>query len=242
MLPLVITQLYLSIGNNQLLHNIDLEIDTGGITIIMGHNGAGKSLLLRSMHGLLEPTTGKVMWSGNDATHNNTRKRQAMVFQKPLMLNRSVAANINYVLNLRGKPNDLCKTYLESAGLADNANQPARSLSGGEQQRLAIARALATEPNALLLDEPTANLDPNATQKIETQILAASSQSIKIIMVTHDVAQARRLASEVVFLHKGSIAEKTDAEQFFNQPRSPEARNYLSSYLGSSSTGSSATH
>jgi len=239
MLPLVITQLGLSIADNRLLSNIDLEIGTDGISIIMGHNGAGKSLLLRCMHGLLKPTTGKVMWAGKNAAHSDSRKKQAMVFQKPLMFNRSVAANINYVLNLRGKPKHLCKTYLASAGLADKASQPARSLSGGEQQRLAIARALATDPQALLFDEPTANLDPNATRKIENQIVAASHQSIKIIMVTHDVAQARRLASEVIFLHRGSLAEQTNAEHFFNQPHSPEAQDYLSSYLGSSWAGES---
>ena len=199
----------------------------------MGHNGAGKSLLLRCMHGLLKPTDGSVSWSGKKAANIECRKNQAMVFQKPLMLNRSVAANINYVLKLRGKSAHLCQEYLESAGLGDKAKQAARSLSGGEQQRLAIARALATEPDVLFLDEPTANLDPNATLKIESQIAKAADEDIKVIMVTHDIAQARRLADEIIFLHKGSLTEHTSADVFFNLPHSVEAQDYLTSYLGS---------
>ncbi len=235
MLPLVITQLGLTIGSTYLLQNINLQLSNTNISIIMGHNGAGKSLLLRCMHGLLKPTDGSVTWRDEAAENINCRKNQAMVFQKPLMLNRSVEANISYVLKLRGKPAHLCHKYLESAGLEDKKNQPARSLSGGEQQRLAIARALATEPEVIFLDEPTANLDPGATLKIESQIVTASSQHIKIIMVTHDIAQARRLADDIIFLHKGSLTEHSDAEVFFNKPRSVEAQNYLNSYLGSPS-------
>jgi len=233
MLPLVIRQLGLTINHTCLLRDINLQLNQSGISIIMGHNGAGKSLLLRCMHGLLKPTDGFVSWSGEDAVSIKSRQKQAMVFQKPLMLNRSVGANINYILKLRGKPTHLCQEYLESAGLKDKTKQPAKSLSGGEQQRLAIARALATEPDVFFLDEPTANLDPNATLKIESQIRAASNQAIKVIMVTHDIAQARRLADEIIFLHTGSLAEHTDAKVFFDKPQSIEARNYLSSYLGS---------
>ena len=233
MLPLIARQLGLTKNNTRLLHDINLQISQAGISIIMGHNGAGKSLLLRSMHGLIVPTNGSVTWDGDDAVHIDSRKKQAMVFQKPLMLNRSVEANINYVLKLRGKPAHLCQEFLESAGLNGKNKQSAKSLSGGEQQRLAIARALATEPATLFLDEPTANLDPNATLKIESQITTASRQGIKIIMVTHDIAQARRLADEIIFLHKGSLTEHTSAGVFFTQPHSVEAQDYLTSYLGS---------
>ena len=148
------------------------------------------------------------------------------------MLNRSVAANINYVLKLRGKSQHLCTKYLEDANLADKGKQAARTLSGGEQQRLAIARALATCPEVLFLDEPTANLDPEASRQIESQILSAKNQSIKIIMVTHDIAQARRLADEVIFLHAGHMTEHTQAELFFNQPSSTEAADFLAAYTG----------
>ena len=235
MQPLVVTQLGLTINNVHLLRDISLQVNGTGVSIIMGHNGAGKSLLLRCMHGLIKPTVGSVTQNGVNAADIESRMQQAMVFQKPLMLNRSVEANINYVLKLRGKDRNLCQQHLESAGLKDKAGQSAGSLSGGEQQHLAIARALATEPATLFLDEPTANLDPNATLKIESQIVAASNQSIKVIMVTHDIAQARRLADEIIFLHKGSLAEHTDAGVFFKQPQSIEAGNYLTSYLGSPS-------
>ena len=233
MLPLIINQLGLTVNNKPLLNNLCVEIVSGGISIIMGHNGAGKSLLLRSMHGLLQPTQGTVLWANTNATDSANRKKQAMVFQKPLMLNRSVAANIEYVLKLKGRPKVSSHQYLASAGLENKSRQPARSLSGGEQQRLAIARALACEPQVIFFDEPTANLDPGATLQIESQITEAAQQSIKVIMVTHDIAQARRLADEIIFLHKGSLTEHTGAGVFFTQPHSVEAQNYLTSYLGS---------
>lgn len=231
MLPLVIKQLGVTVNNKPLLRSIELELADKGISIIMGHNGAGKSILLKCMHGLLEPTEGSIHWSGSKATSLINRKKQTMVFQKPLMLNRSVAANIEYVLKLRGKPKNLQEKYMQSAGLSNKSSQPARSLSGGEQQRLAIARALACEPEVIFLDEPTANLDPDATLKIESQIYNASQQTIKVIMVTHDIAQARRLADDVVFISQGSVAEHSKAELFFNQPQSVAAKEYLSAYI-----------
>ena len=231
MTHLKISQLGLTVKAKHLLHDIDLQLTHNGISVIMGHNGAGKSLLLRCMHGLLTPSEGSILWDNLNATSNESRKNQAMVFQKPLMFNRSVGANINYVLKLRNKPRSLIKQYLESASLEDKENQSARSLSGGEQQRLAIARALACEPDVLFLDEPTANLDPSATRKIEAQILLASEQSIKVIMVTHDIAQARRLADDVLFLHNGTITEHTTASTFFETPESVEAKEYLAAYI-----------
>ncbi len=231
LLPLKISQLHFNIEQRQLLNAIDLQLVNNGICLIMGHNGAGKSLLLRCMHGLLKPGSGTVMWNNAAAGLLATRQKQAMVFQKPLMLNRSVAANIHYVLKQRGQPLTLCEHYLKSANLETKGKQAARSLSGGEQQRLAIARAIATEPAVLFLDEPTANLDPQATRQIESQILDAMHQSIKVIMVSHDIAQAKRLADEIVFMQAGSVTEHTDARQFFTQPRSEAARDYLSAYL-----------
>lgn len=231
MLPLEISQLDFVVNNKRLLHNVELKLSDTGVSIIMGHNGAGKSILLRCMHGLLEPDKGTILWAGNKASDLATRKKQSMVFQKPLMLNRSVAANIDYVLQLRGKPRHHSLQFLQSAGLEDKSTQPARSLSGGEQQRLAIARALACEPEVIFLDEPTASLDPDATLKIESQITNASDQSIKIVMVTHDIAQARRLAGDIVFVSKGTVKEHSSAELFFKQPQSIEARDYLSAYI-----------
>lgn len=231
MLPLEMKNVELTIEDTRLLQNINLQLTNSGVSIVMGHNGAGKSILLRCMHGLLEPSDGTILWEGCKASTVASRRKQAMVFQKPLMLNRSTAANIEYVLKMRGKPKSLTMKYLQTAGLENKHNQPARSLSGGEQQRLAIARAIACSPEVIFFDEPTANLDPDATQKIESQIINASKQSIKIIMVTHDIAQARRLADDVIFVSNGTIAEHTAAKDFFTQPASTEADRYLSAYL-----------
>jgi len=230
LLPLVASEVSLSIDNRMLLHNLNFKIDACDISVVLGHNGAGKSLLLRLLHGLIAPSNGNIAWAGRDSMQIATRQQQAMVFQKPVLFKRSVAANMNYVLNLRGKPPLLAQELLRGADLQDKQSQPAQSLSGGEQQRLAIARALALEPHVLLLDEPSANLDPTATQKIEAQINHARQQGIKIIMVTHDIAQAKRLADEILFLQQGILAEQTPAAQFFNQPRSEAAQQYLSAY------------
>jgi len=236
LLPLTIKNLSYTRDQRTLLNIAEAQITQPGISVIMGHNGAGKSLLLKCLHGLNTPDSthnnAEITWAAKDASLSNTRRQQAMVLQKPLMLNRSVADNINFVLKLRRKSTNLCTQYLEDANLADKRKQSARTLSGGEQQRLAIARALATNPEVLLLDEPTANLDPEASLQIESQILSAKSQSIKIIMVTHDIAQARRLADEVLFLHSGRLTEHTSAEVFFNQPISTEAADFLAAYTG----------
>ena len=232
LLPLKIQNLSYTIKSETLLNNIEAQVSHPGVSMIMGHNGAGKSLLLKCLHGLLTPSDGKATWADNDASQISTRQQQAMVFQKPLMLNRSVAGNINYVLKRRGKSKNLCDGYLTTANLKDKRNQTARTLSGGEQQRLAIARALATDPCVLLLDEPTANLDPEATRQIESQIIDANRQSIKVVMVTHDIAQARRLADEILFLHAGRLAEHTTAAHFFNQPQSKQAADFLAAYTG----------
>jgi len=230
LLPLRIENLHFSIDQKSLITDTNICLSQPGICIIMGHNGAGKSLLIKCMHGLHPPTSGDITWNGAKALLTSTRQQQAMVFQKPMMLQRSVESNVQYVLKLRNKPASLCATLLRDANLQHKSKQPARSLSGGEQQRLAIARALACEPKILFLDEPTANLDPQATGSIESQILAASRQSIKIIMITHDVAQARRIADEIIFMHAGTATEHTPSEQFFNFPQSAEAQQYLAAY------------
>lgn len=232
LLPLKVRSVNLTLNATQLLKNINLDIHDQKITVLMGHNGAGKSLLIRVLHGIITPQSGRVEWNTRPAENKTTREQQAMVFQKPVLLRRSVAANIDYVLALRNiKSKNRRNELLTLSGLLDKSRQAARSLSGGEQQRLAMARALATSPKALLLDEPTASLDPNATQQIEKLICAASDQGIKIIMVTHDVAQAKRLAHDVIYLNNGEIAEHSSAGTFFKQPVSNAGRSYMSGYL-----------
>ena len=197
------------------------------MTAIMGPNGAGKSLLVRLLHGLLMPDSGSVEWN-NQALNHDTRRAQAMVFQKPVLLRRSVQANVEFVLeNCRPDHHMGYREILEEAGLYDQRQQPARLLSGGEQQRLALARALATSPKILFLDEPTASIDPSATRQIEHWLEQIRDQGVKLILVTHDIGQARRLASDVVFMHKGRLLEHTNADAFFKMPESKQARAYM---------------
>lgn len=232
LLPLVAAGLtFVSDDDTRLIDGLDLTLDAGNLTVIMGPNGAGKSLLLRLLHGLIEPTFGTIHYAGR-ALDDAVRKRQALVFQRPVLLRRSVAANIDFVLGLEGKREPARRdALLERVGLLDRAGQPARSLSGGEQQRLALARALATGPEMLLLDEPTASLDPASTLMIEQLTRDAQANGIKVIFVTHDIAQGRRLADEVVFLDRGRVAEVTPATHFFATPQSRAGQAYLAGHL-----------
>jgi tungstate transport system ATP-binding protein len=219
------------VGDANRIDGIDLDLAPRSLTVVMGPNGAGKSLLLRLLHGLIEPTAGYVFWGGRPH-QADLRRRQAMVFQRPVLLRRSVSANIRFVLNLRGiDSKDRVQAVLEEVDLADRAAQPARLLSGGEQQRLALARALALEPQVLFLDEPTANLDPFSMAAIESIVARSQERGTKIILVTHDLGQARRLADDVIFLNRGRLLEHSPADRFFERPASAQARDYLAGRL-----------
>lgn len=215
-------------GDKVLIRDVNLALSESGITMILGPNGAGKSLLLRLLHGLETPSRGTVLWGGRPHSAE-IRARQSMVFQKPVLLRRSVAANLDFVL--RGHHRDRRDALLTKVGLLDHAESPARQLSGGEQQRLALARALATRPEVLFLDEATASLDPASIQMIEMILTDARDAGTKIIFVSHDVGQARRLADEVVFLQSGQVAEHVRANRFFENPTSPAAQAYLEGRL-----------
>jgi tungstate transport system ATP-binding protein len=216
-----------------ILEDLSLRIEAGPRTVVLGPNGAGKTLTLRLCHGLLEPSGGSVRWTG--ASTGDVRLRQAMVFQRPVLLRRSVAGNIAYALGLRGLSRAERRSRVERAlhdtGLTPLAQRPARTLSVGEQQRVALARAWALQPDVLFLDEPTSSLDPGATGAVETAVRAIASSGTKIVMTTHDLGQARRIADEVIFLHRGRATEHTPAEEFFEAPRSPEARAFLKGEL-----------
>jgi tungstate transport system ATP-binding protein len=173
----------------------------------------------------MQPTEGQILW-GRHAAREVTA-RQALVFQKPDLLRRSVAANIGFVLRARGKDRARCDALLDHVGLVHKADQPARLLSGGEAQRLALARALASDPEVMFLDEPTASLDPASVLAIERIVREARDRGVRIIFVTHDVGQARRMADDVVFLHRGRVAEHRPAAGFFPEPRCAAARDYL---------------
>ena len=204
---------------------LSLEIGAGPATIILGANGAGKSVLMRLMHGLLTPSSGTVSWSAPG--------QQAMVFQRPVMLRRSALANVVYALELAGAQDAerLALDALREVGLAHLAQRPARVLSGGEQQRLALARAWALHPEVLFLDEPTANLDPGATREIESVIRAFDASGTKIVMSTHNLAQARRLGDEVIYLHQGRMVERSPVQAFFSQPVSAAAAAFIKGEL-----------
>ena len=207
---------------------VSLDIAAGDSTIVLGANGAGKSLLLRLMHGLIAPTSGRIAWSGP-----NPARHQAMVFQKPVMLRRSALDNVRYALELAGVRDARAEALaaLDEVGLRALADRPARVFSGGEQQRLALARAWALHPEVLFLDEPTASLDPSATREIEAVIRAFDAAGTKIVMATHNLGQARRLGDEVIYLHQGRVLERAPVEQFFKQPKAAEAAAFIKGEL-----------
>jgi tungstate transport system ATP-binding protein len=232
-LPLRLEHVGLSVGTRNILRDVSATLSSGTRTMVLGANGAGKSVLLRICHGLLEPTSGTVRW--NAAEHRGRVRGQAMVFQRPVMLRRSVEANVAYALALAGVPREQrreqARSALERVGLQGLARHAARTMSGGEQQRLALARAWALRPEVLFLDEPTASLDPGAITAIETIIAAMHDEGTKIVMVTHNLGQARRLGDEILFLHEGRLTERTPAEQFFRRPDSVEAERFLKGEL-----------
>lgn len=227
LLPCEARGLCYEVDGVRIIDSLDLKLQAGKVSVIMGPNGAGKSVLVRLLHGMLKPTHGSVEWGGK-LLDDAARKRQAMVFQTPVLLRRSVEANVAFALSLRdGNSSDRCMELLEAVGLEKQAAQPARLLSGGERQRLAMARALATDPEVLFLDEPTASLDPASVLAIEGIVGAARERGVKIIFISHDAGQARRLADEVIFVHRGRVVEQTLASKFFDKPTSSEARDYL---------------
>jgi tungstate transport system ATP-binding protein len=227
-LPIVLDRVSLSAGAATMLDRLSLTIAPGAPTLVLGPNGAGKTSLLRLCMGLGAPSAGSVSWGGRT---DGGLGRRAILFQKPLMLHRSVAANVAYGLAQAGCPRHRraarTEELLDRVGLLGLAARPARRLSGGEQQRVALARALAREPEILLLDEPTASLDPAATRHVEEIILMASQSGTKIIMASHDLGQVRRLAGDVVFLVRGRVCEHASVGDFFDRPSSREAAAFI---------------
>lgn len=228
-LPLTLKDVGYSPNGKCLLSGVNLNIEQDRPTIILGPNGAGKTLLLRICHGLLEPSQGSVEWHNPKIAKSPSA--QAMVFQRPILLRRSVKRNIEYAMKVcgidpRSRPHQL-EEALAVSGLEKLADRRAALLSGGEQQRLALARCAAINPQVLFLDEPTSHLDPSATRQIESMIRAMRASGVQIVMVTHDLGQAARLADQVVFMHAGKLIECTSASKFFNAPQSAEASAFL---------------
>ena len=232
-LPLNVEGLAFRAGALGVLGDVSFRIEAGTRNIVLGPNGAGKSVLLRLLHGLLLPTGGHIQWAVNDGT---ARRAQAMVFQRPVMLRRTARANIEFALKVGGRftaadIRDKAAEALQRVGLLALADRPARLCSGGEQQRIALARAWALQPEVLFLDEPTASLDPAATRAIEEVIVAMHAAGTTIVMTTHDLGQAKRLADRVLFLHQGRLLEDAAAAEFFQQAKSPEAAAFMKGEL-----------
>ena len=233
LLPLRLDHVTFTAGGRRIIDDLSLAIDAGPRTVVVGPNGAGKSVLLRLCHGLLAPTAGSIVW--NSVESAGVPRRQAMVFQRPVLLRRSALANVSHALRIAGVPtrirSERAREALSKVGLERLASHPARVLSGGEQQRLALARVWALQPEIIFLDEPTASLDPGATHEVENVVLAMVAAGTKIVLVTHNFGQARRMGDEILFLHQGRIAERASAQTFFKHPQSVEAARFLEGEL-----------
>jgi tungstate transport system ATP-binding protein len=229
--PLEARELSVDLGGRRILDRLAFRLEADRRTIVLGGNGAGKSVLLRALHGLVAPACGTITWGGRGERPAD----QAMVFQRPVLLRRSALANVTYALAVNGfcgpERDRRARDALERVGLAAIAARPARVLSGGEQQRLALARAWSLRPRVLFLDEPTASLDPSASAEIERVVGEIHGSGTRIVMTTHNLGQARRLADEILFLDAGRLGEFTPADEFFTHPRSPAGRAFLQGEL-----------
>ncbi len=226
--PLVVNSAEARRRGKRLIGPIDLTLESTGLTVVIGPNGSGKTTLLNLLHGTVRLARGHVQWQ---VSQEDARRLQSFVFQRPIMLRRSVLDNLAYPLVIRGQTKREARSaaalWAKRVGLDQMQDRTATSLSGGEQQKLALARALITEPAVLFLDEPCAALDGRATREIETLLLEQKAAGTRIIMSTHDMGQARRLADEIVFLRGGQIGETGPADQFFAQPATPAAHAFL---------------
>jgi tungstate transport system ATP-binding protein len=229
-LPIVFDAVGYSVGQTRILDAISLRLAPGAPTALIGPNGSGKTTLLKLAMGLQQPSHGSITRGGRSG---GMPVRRAFVFQKPAMLRRSTAANVAFALKAAGQAADRARieSLLSLVGLCDRAARPARRLSGGEQQRLALARALARNPEVLFLDEPTASLDPAGTKAVEEIIARIAAGGVKVVFSTHDLGQARRLAADIILLVGGRIAEQGAVQSFFASPASPQGTAFIGGEL-----------
>ena len=225
--PIVISNLSLMLGKNKILDGINCKIKDKSILAVLGPNGAGKSIFLKTINGLIGIETGKLNFNSKEI-NDHIRKEMALVFQKPTLLRRTVFENMQFIFEKKNKLSYLeIMNLLQRVGLDSYKDRPARLLSGGEQQRLSLARALLINPSVLLLDEPTANLDPYSLNLIEEIVLDENKKGKTIILTTHDMSQAKRLAKEILFFNKGKLLEQTKTINFFTKPKTKEAQSYI---------------
>jgi tungstate transport system ATP-binding protein len=222
-----------SYGAIKAISQVNLKVNPGETIAILGPNGAGKTTLLKIMAGLLQPDEGIILYRGKPVNEevDKLRRRVTMVFQRPVMFSTSVYGNVAYGLKVRGLPQKEVKAKVRGAlklvGLEEFESRQAKKLSGGEQQKVALARALVTQPEVLLLDEPTSNLDSPSAASIE-QILKRIKLKTVIVLVTHNVFQAKRLAERIIYMSSGVVIEDSSAQEFFRQPKSLEASKFIS--------------
>ena len=228
MFPLRVTDVKINIKSKRLIGPINLEIEQNGISILLGANGSGKTTLLEALHGLRKLSAGKVEWN---ISNSQAAAEQAFVFQSPIMLRRTVAENLAFPLKVRRLSKLTTTTevmmWAKKIGLEDKIKQQAMLLSGGEMQAIAVARALITKPKMLFLDEPTASLDGATKKAIEDILISASNNGTKILMSTHDLGQLKRLARDIIFLHKGIVEAHCSKEEFLTKPPSKAAKQFL---------------
>jgi tungstate transport system ATP-binding protein len=231
-LPITLADASVLVGEVAILDRLNMSFSAGAPSVLIGPNGSGKTTLLRVAMGLIPLTRGRITWAGREEA---APERRAIVFQRPAMLRRSAGGNVRYALAAAGVPrakrHERAAELLKLVGLEGLARRPARRLSGGEQQRLALARALARDPALLFLDEPTASLDPAAIKAIEDIVRSISARGVKVIMSTHDLGQAKRLAGDVTLLHRGRLIEHAPADEFFAKPRTEEAARFIAGEL-----------
>jgi tungstate transport system ATP-binding protein len=225
-LPIRFDSVGYNAGHTAILHDVSMTLEAGAPTGLIGPNGAGKTTFLKLAMGLDRPASGRITRGGRS---DGPPLRRAFVFQKPAMLRRSSAANVAFALRAAGRVADsaVIDALLEQVGLGGLSTRPARRLSGGEQQRLALARALARNPEVLFLDEPTASLDPAGTKAVEEIIARVAASGVKVVFSTHDLGQARRLASDIVFLVGGRVVEHAPAQRFFTSPATSEGSAFV---------------
>jgi len=229
--PIRLSNIHFTPGGRAVLCGVDLDIDDEGITAIIGPNGAGKTVLLRVLAGLQAPDDGTIAWHGDGFPAAGI----AMVFQHPVLLRSSVLHNAGLGLTplalSHAEARRRTLQALKRVGLAHRAGDSARLLSGGERQRLALARAWAMRPRLLLLDEPTAALDPSATEAVETIVREIRTDGTRILMTTHNLGQAMRISDDVVFLDRGRVVERAPSSRFFSRPQSAEAKLFIQGEL-----------
>jgi tungstate transport system ATP-binding protein len=232
-LPLLLKDVAYEIDGLKLIKGINLEINSIGSTIILGHNGSGKSLLLKLLHGVITPSSGQITW--NNIIPASNQYWRTFLLQRPTFFKQTVHYNIEFVLRIAGIPvneyKTRCQQALEICGLANISHRFTHSLSGGELQKLSLARAWVLKPDVVLLDEPTVALDPPSVIGFENIIQQFKQSHTKVIMTTHDLAQAKRLADEIVFIDAGKVIEQSPAGNFFSGPQSKQAQNFISGEL-----------